>query len=261
MPGAVANPKKGRKGPEQDDAFLRALDRLVSWVRSNTVAVVAATIALVLLVGFGFWYRSYQQSLEDRAGRRLESLRAEITAGQQTDPAAALQSFLDSFGGTAAAREARLVLARQLLQADQASRALSTVRPTVDATSPDTPTGYAARRLQADALEASGDVEGALEVLQELSEKARFAFQRHQTAAQRARLLRQEGRLEEALAIYERLAAEAEESGAVSLYAERAGEIRGLLASSSVSSGGEGEAAGSAAPGTSEAGGRDTTGG
>lgn len=258
MPGAVANPKKGGKGPEQDDAFLRALDRLVTWVRSHTVAVVVTTVALVLVAGFGFWYRSYQRNLEDRAGRRLESLRAEISAGQQTDPVAALQSFLDSFGGTAAAREARLALARQLLHTDRAEEALSTVRPTVDATSPDTPTGYASRRLQADAMEASGDVEGALEVLEDLADNARFAFQRYESAAERARLLRQEGRLQEALAIYERLAAETEESGAVSLYAERAGEIRGLLASSSR---GEATAAGSSASDTSGATGGDSAGG
>lgn len=248
MPGAVANPKKGPKGPEQDDAFLRALDRLVSWVRTNTVAVVVTTIAVALLVGFGLWYRSYQQNLEERAAQRLDALRGEMAAGQQDDPVSALQSFLGSFGGTAASREARIVLARQLLQAKRPSEALTTIRPAVESTSADVPTGYAARRIEAEALEEAGDVEGALGVLERLSERSRFAFQRHQAAAERARLLRETGRLEEALAIYERLASEAEASGATSLYSVRAGEIRGLLASSSPS--GAGDAPDSTASGT-----------
>ena len=230
MPGAVANPKKGGKGPhEQEDAFLRAVDRAVTWVRTNTVAVVVGAVLAGLLVAGGLWWSSYQQNLEERATQRLTTLRSEIAAGQHPDPAGALQTFLDRFGETSAGREARIVLARQLLGTDRFSEAAATIRPTVESSSPDTPTGYAARQLLARSLEASGQTEQALSVLEDLEEGARFAFQRRSAAAERARIYRESGRLEEALAIYERLADEVEEDQAASLYAVRAGEIRGLM--------------------------------
>ena len=230
MPGAVANPKKGGKGPhEQEDAFIRAIDRIVTWVRSNTVSVVVGAVVLGLLVAGGLWWRGYQQNLEERATQRLTTLRSEITAGQHPDPAAALRTFLDRFGDTPTAREARIVLARQLLQTDRPSEAAETIRPTVEASTADTPTGYAARQILAQALEASGQTEQALEIMERLEQRARFGFQRRSAAAERARIYRETGRLEEALAIYERLADEVEQAQAASLYAVRAGEIRGLL--------------------------------
>lgn len=257
MPGAVANPRKGGKGPhEKEDAFLRAVDRLVVWVRRNTVAVVVGAVALALLVGGALWYISYQQNLEERADRRLGTLRSEIATGQNPSPVAALSDFLERFGGTEAGMEARILLSRQYLRTDRPSEAVATIEPAVDATRPDTPTGFATRRIQARAHEAAGDTDRALELLAQLEERARFAFQRRLAAAERARILREAGRLQEALAIYERLAAETEESEASTLYGVRAGEIRGMMAGSddTAGPGSSGEATGGSRVGGDEAG-------
>lgn len=231
MPGAVANPKKGGKGPhEREDAFIRTVDRMVAWVRSNTVTVVVGAFALAVVVGGALWYASYQQNLEQRANQRLAQLRSEIATGQNPAPVAALETYLQQFGDTEAGMEARIVLARQQLATGQGSEAASTIQPAVEATSPDEPTGFATRRIQAQALEAAGRTEQALEVLSQLAEQARFDFQRRLASAERARILRDAGRLQESLAVYERLATETEDTEATSLYAVRAGEIRGQLA-------------------------------
>ncbi len=240
MPGAVANPKKGGKGPhEREDAFLRTVDRVIAWVRSNTVTVVVGAFVLAVVVGGALWYTSYQQNLEQRANQRLAQLRSEIASGQNPAPVAAVQNYLERFGDTDAGMEARIVLARQQLATGQGSEAVATIQPAVEATSPDEPTGFATRRIQAQALEAAGRTEQALEVLSQLAERARFDFQRRLASAERARILRDAGRLEEALGVYERLAAQAEETEATSLYAVRAGEIRGLMAGPEGDSGSE----------------------
>lgn len=247
MPGAVANPKKGGKGPhEQEDAFVRAIDRTVAWVRSNTVTVVVCAVAIGLLAAGGLWWTSYQRNLEERATQRLTALRSQIASGQSADPTGGLETFLERFGGTEAATEARIVLARELIASGRGSEAISTIRPAVESSSPDTPTGYATRRLLARAHEASGETGPALDVLDELAEEARFAFERRTAAAERARILREEGRLEEALAIYDRLAAEAAESETASLYAVRAGEIRGMMAGGTPGADGAGPGGGDA---------------
>lgn len=264
MPGAVANPKKGGKGPqEHDDAFIRTVDRIAAWVRANTVTVVVTAVALALVVGGALWYVSYQQNLEERATQRLTTLRSEIATGQNPNPVSALSTFLGRFEGTRAETEARILLTRQQMISGSPSEAVSTVQPAVDATNPDSPTGFATRRLQAQALEAAGETERALALLETLSERARFGFQRRQVAAERARILRQAGRLEEALAIYERLAEEAGEADAATLYAVRAGEIRGLMAGGggSTASGGASDAPASTSEAPAEPGAADTSGG
>lgn len=236
MPGAVARPSKGSSGPpDQEDAFIRALNRFIAWAQQNTRTLVVAAVVLVLAVGGAFYWLSYQQSLEERASAELSTLQARIAQQARQGAAIAvtdsLQAFLQRFDGTDAAREARILLARQQLVQGQASQAVESIRPVARRHRPDTPNGFAARSLLADAQIAAGDTTAAISTLAGLAEDARFAFQRHQAAAERAALLADVGRLEEARAVYRRLAGEASGSEAEDLYAVRLGEVEARLAS------------------------------
>lgn len=234
MPGAVARRSKGGGGgpPDQEDAFIRALNRFIAWAEENTGTLILAAVVLILAVGGVFYWQSYQQSLEDRASGALETLQARMaragTSGAFRD---SLQSFLGRFEGTDAAREARILLARQQLAGDESSAAMETVRPVAAGNPPDTPMGFAARDLLAEAQVAAGDTADAVSTLGELSERARFAFQRRDAAAERASLLADTGRLEEARAIYRRLVDETSDTEAENLYALRLGEVEARLAS------------------------------
>ena len=235
MPGAVARRSKGGGGgpPDQEDAFIRALNRFIAWAEENTGTLILAAVVLVLAVGGLFYWQSYRQSLEDRASGTLETLQARMaragTSGAFRD---SLQSFLGRFEGTDAAREARILLARQQLAGDEASAAMETVRPVAAGNRPDTPMGFAARDLLAEAQVAAGDTAGADSTLGELSERARFAFQRRDAAAERASLLADTGRLEEARAVYRRLVDETSDTETENLYALRLGEVEARLSAS-----------------------------
>lgn len=241
--GSVAEPQKGGKSPaQQEDAFIRAVTRLWAWAANNTTTVVALAVALTLGVGGLFWYSSYQANLEDRASERLQSLRGRIAAGD-TGTLAALETFVSRFSGTGPAMEARIDLAHQQLGRGQAARAATTVEPVLDQKGIRTPTGFAARRLLAEARAASGDTAAALELYRQLGREARFSFERRQADAERARLLADQGRLAEAVDLYRRLAAsDTAVEGDSRLYGVRLGELEARL---DAASGGTPEADGS----------------
>ncbi len=236
--GPVAQPGKGRdRPPDEEDAFIRAINRIWAWAARNTATVVASAVLLILAVGAFFWYRAYQENLEARAATELQTVQARAAAGD-TAVVEALRGYLQSFGGTRPGRRARVLLSRQLLLGGQAGEAVSTVRPVVDETRPETPMGYATRKLLAEAQVASGDTAAALETLAGLADGARFGFQRRQAGAERARLLADQGRLQEAATIYERLVEEADEEEA-DTYRLRLGEVRARLAAGEAGDGGE----------------------
>lgn len=236
MPGAVARPGKGPSGPsDHEDAFIRALNRFIAWSQENTGVLVLVTVLAVVAVGGTLYWRSYQQNLEERASAELSTLQTRIAQqARQGAPVLAvtdsLQAFLQRFDGTPSAREARILLARQQLGEGRPSEAVEAIRPVVDGTRPDTPTGFAARSILADAQLAAADTAAAISTFDGLAQDARFSFQRRDAAADRASLLAATGRLEEARDIYRRLVEEASGSEAGELYAVRLGEVEARLA-------------------------------
>lgn len=248
MSDAIAKPSK-RKGPDpREDAFLRFVNRVVDWVTGNLRAVIAAGVVVVLLAGAGLWYLNYSRNLERQAASELNSIRAALAQGTDTVGTQRLESFVDRYAGTESERQARLLLGRLHLRNGAAEQAVEAVGPAAEAP-PDTPTGYAGRTLLAKAQEAAGRTDAALSTLRELAENARFPYQRDQAAAERARILMEAGRLQEAEAIYSRLAEEASGSGARQIYAARLGEVRARLEAAGPAPGG---ATSSEAPESSE---------
>lgn len=255
MSDAIAKPSK-REGPDpREDAFLRFVNRVVDGVTGNLRAVTAATAVVVLLAGAGLWYLNYSRNLEEEAASQLQSLRAALSQGTDTIGAERLESFVDRFAGTESERQARLTLGRLHLRNGAAEQAVEAVGPAAEAP-PDTPVGYAGRTLLAKAQEAADRTDAALETFRDLAENARFGFQRDQAAAERARILMDANRLEEAESIYSRLAEEASGTEARQIYAARLGEVRAMRgasgsgseeATSSESSAPSGETSGSEA--------------
>lgn len=252
MPGAIAKPSKKRGGPDPEhDAFLDAVQRLVTWAQENLQLVIGGGVLVVGLVVAGLWYASYQEGRTEQASRQLQGIRSALATGTDTVGIPRLQQFVQNYGGTDAGREGRVLLARLQLQRQSAGDAIETVRPVVDARPVDTPGGVAARRLLAEAQQAAGEPEAALETLRDLAENARFGFQRRQAAAERASILREMGRLSEAREIYRRLVEEAPDTEAGEIYAVRLGEVEAMMAAGGGASSGDASGDGSASAGGS----------
>lgn len=224
MPGAVA-PKKRREEGSREDAILVFLETTAAWARVHTRVVISVLVAIGLLVGGVFYYRSYRQSLRAAAAIELNQLRGTLTPA---DAIPRLTGFIARFEGTPSAVEGRLLLARLQLRTREPRAAIQTLDPILSEPT-DRPTGYAVAILLAESYKEVGEPDRSLAKLDEIIRDAYVPYQRHRALAERGRLLAELGRLEEAAATYERLT---EEEGATDdLYRVRLGEIEALIAS------------------------------
>lgn len=241
MPGAVAK-KKRKDDLTQEDRFLHVVEQGLAWVRIHQRASLVVLVGLALLVGGVLYYRSYRENLATRAALELNQLRATLTVA---DAIPRLTGFVARYDGTPSATDARLLLARLQLQTGLPQGALEALRPLASQPA-DVPAGFAVRILLAEAYKNTDAPERALSQLNEILEGAHIPYQRHRALSEKARLLAELGRLDEAAAAYRLLA---DEAPAENLYRLRLGEIEALLASGSPSAPSAFAAPGLPAPG------------
>jgi predicted negative regulator of RcsB-dependent stress response len=232
MAERIAHGRKPDAPHSQEDAFVAGALRLWRWLQHNLRSAILITGGLAILVGGILYYRGYRATVRERAAAELSQLRG-MAGG--TEPAALtsqLEGFIERFSGTVSEAEARLVLARLYIdggRSQDAIRVLEGVGLPVDV-----PLGFGARTLLTIAYEQNGEPERALALFQELGSSARYPFQRRQASASAARILTDLGRMEEAVAIYARIAEEAADNPSeAGLYRIRLGELRGRLTESS----------------------------
>jgi predicted negative regulator of RcsB-dependent stress response len=221
----------GRSGgyASTEDALAVGMARTIDWMRGHQRAVILGVLVAAALAAGLVYYRDYRRNLTARAVTQLEQLEAELA--QSNAPASAvgrLRDFLNRFGGTPSADDARLLMARIQLDEGAAADAVKTLDPLAHRAL-DTPIGYAATRLRADAYAAAGDRASALRTLDDAARNARFPFQRNDASAELADLLVQAGRYDSAASIYRRLAQDSAASPeGTGVYAMRLGEVLAL---------------------------------
>jgi predicted negative regulator of RcsB-dependent stress response len=231
MPERIAHGRKPDAPPSQEDAFVAGALRLWRWLKENLRSAILITGALAMLVGGILYYRGYQATVRARAAAELSQIRA---LADGTEPAALtsqLEGFIERFGGTVSEAEARLILARLYIDG---GRSPDAIRVLEGVTLPvDVPLGFGARTLLTIAYEQNAEPERALALFQDIGSSARYPFQRRQASAGAARILTDLGRIEEAVAIFARIAEEADDPSEAGLYRIRLGELRGRLTESS----------------------------
>lgn len=225
-----------QQDPEDVDAFLAAVLRAVEWMQENTRTVIIASVLAVVAVAAAVYYQNYQEDVRQQAASQLQQLQTQLQGQPPDTLAASVQSFISRYGDTRYGDEARLLMGRIQLTNGSWQEAVSTLEPVAGSYPVDSPTGYAARKLLAAAHEGAGNVQDALRLYGDMASNAQFAFQRNEAAADRARLLAEQGRLAEAEEIYSRLVSEADTSAAgvastdLQTYRLKLGEIQARLA-------------------------------
>lgn len=222
--------------PEDADAFLAAVLRTIEWIQQNTRTVTIAAVVAVVAVAAGIYYSNYQENVRQQAASQLQQLQTQLQGQPPDTLAASVENFISRYGDTRYGDEARLLMGRIQLSNGAWQEAISTLDPVSGSYPADSPTGYAARKLLAAAHEGAGNADRALQLYGDLASNAQFAFQRNEAAANRARLLAEQGRLAEAEDIYTRLVSEADTSAAgvassdLQSYRLKLGEIKARLA-------------------------------
>lgn len=222
--------KASGSGPvDTEDRIMEKIAQATAWAQRNSRV---ATLSLLLLVGAAgalFVYMDYRSDLESQAAVRLDEIRLGMRGTPPAQIRAQLGNYIDQFGSTRTAGEARILLAEMELERDSAAAAIGLLEPIIDLDGG--PLGYNAGWLRAVAEEERGDREAAVEWYERLADAAPHEYQRRRARAALARLYEYAGEYTAAEEIYAELAA-VEDPAESAFYGVKLGEVRARAATS-----------------------------
>lgn len=208
----TATASRHREPESPDDVFVARTLEFSEWARQNTQILVIFGIVLALVVGGTLYYASYRQGLRQQAVLDLERIQQTLGVGESEAAKAELLTYLDRFGGTPYAGEARLLLGQLYLQSGQASEAVEVLAS--QARDLDEPIGVQAGMLLGRAYEAQGAWDEAEEVYLRVADNAELDFQVTGALADAARLRTRQGDPGGAAELYRRILEGMEEDAA-----------------------------------------------
>lgn len=195
--------RRSKSEGHPDDAFVAKTLAFGDWARENTGALIVAAAVLAVLLWGIVYYVGYREDLRTQATGELEAIHQTIGMG---DPEAAKQElgrFLERYGDTDLALEARILLAEQYLRTRETAQAVSTLEPATRSLG--TPLAVQAGFLLAAAYEEDGQPQQAEETYLRLAEQADLQFQVRNALEDAARIRVARGDLEGAAELYRRL--------------------------------------------------------
>ncbi len=199
-PGASA---RERVEHNPDDAFIGGVLQASNWAQQNRQLLTILGIALAVVIG-GIWYwLSFQGSVERQAVGELERIQQTVGLGDADAARGELGSFLERFGGTAPAGEARLLLGQLHLEAGDAAQAIVVLEDAMGDLGE--PVNLQSALLLAAAYETADRPEDAIQAFQRVASAASLPFQVREARMAAARLLEAQGNPAEAIRMYEQV--------------------------------------------------------
>jgi predicted negative regulator of RcsB-dependent stress response len=191
------------KALEPDDAFVTRLVEFSTWARSNRQTLIIFGVVLVTLIGGIVYYVRFSATLEEQAAVEIERIEQQMQAGDVATARSQLSQFLDRYGGTDSAAEARLILAQLHLTSGQVQEALSVLEGSD--TSVRNPLGLQLEVLRAKTFEAAGRPTDAERAYLRAADAADLQFVRVDALADAARIRMSLGNPAGAADLYERI--------------------------------------------------------
>ena len=203
-------PEKAVNPAEQEDAFVARMLTFSEWAQQKRGALTAGVVVAVLATAALVYYGNYRESLNTAAAAQLEELQQRLEQGDQAGAQADLQLYLERFSGTPFADEARVSLAQITASMGDPAAAAEVLEPVAGDVG--TPLGAQAAGLLAAISEDQGNLQVAEGLYERLADRAELSFQVQDALADAARVKRDQGDIAGALALYDRLLEEMDES-------------------------------------------------
>lgn len=203
-------PPKPESPVDQEDAFVAATLEASNWAQKNRPIVTLGVVVLGLGIAAFMYYGRYRDTLHTNAALQLEELQMRLASDDPVALQADLELYLDRFSGTPFADEARVTLAQVATDLGDREGAAEVLRPLAGDVRD--PLGAQAAAMLAAISEDLGDLQVAEGLYERLADGARLGFQRRDALASAARLRHAQGDPAGALAHYERLLAEMDET-------------------------------------------------
>lgn len=203
----AARSRQPHSALDSEDALSLRAAELAAWAKRNVRLVIGvAAVALVLVTALVLW-RMNQSATSAEAAARLLALRqnpATATAAGTSE----LQAFVQEYGGTREAEEARLMLAEARLRAGEPAQAAAALEPLAGSGSP---LAAQAAMMMGSAHAEAGDREAAVAAFERAAEAFEARYQKFEALGQAALMHEQAGDYPAAVAVYERMLADADE--------------------------------------------------
>jgi predicted negative regulator of RcsB-dependent stress response len=203
----AARSRRPQSTINSDDAFAVRAAEAAAWAKRNARMII--TIAAVALVTVGGYlvYRVNAAGKAARAAEQFLALRANPTVATAAG-AGQVEAFIKAHAGTMEADEARLLLAEIRLNSGNAKAAVTALAPLAGS---DSRLAAQAAMMLGSAHAQAGDRAAAIRAYQQAADKADADYQRVEALAQAALMHEQNNDFAGAVAIYERLLADAKE--------------------------------------------------
>lgn len=214
---------------EPDDKFLAWVIQAWSWAQEQSQLLILGIVALAVVIAASVYYVNYRHGLNQRATEQLESIHQTIGTGQTDAAKEQLDQFLEQFGDTDLALEARLLLGELHLKDGNAQLALGVLEGA--GTSLARPLAIQVAFLRAEALEELERWQEAEEQYLAIAKASDLTFQINEALASAARIRTRLDDLQGAADLYERLLASMESDDPQrGVYELRLAEIRARMA-------------------------------
>lgn len=211
---------------EAEDAFVARVFELSTWARENTQTLAVLLIVVVAIgAGVRYWV-SYQADVAEQAVVELEQIQQATRLGDPEAAKTQLQQYIERFGGTPYAEEARLVLAELHLESGFPHLALDALEGS--SASLREPIGIQIAILAAKAHESAGQLDRAEAGYLEVADRAELGFQVVNALGDAARVREMNGDLAGAVELYEDILVRLEDAPAEQRgpYEMRLAEVR-----------------------------------
>jgi len=196
-------PRGSSAAESSDDAFLARVLEFTAWARSNTQVLIGLVAVLVMLVLGGVYYLNHRTNVRVQAVGQLEAIQQTMEMGQRDAARTELNQFLERFGGTRYAHEARMLLGQLALEGGDPQEAIRVLEPVGGALGD--PVAQQAAFLLASAYEDAGRAEEAERLYLELARRVDLRFQVRDALAAAARIRTDQGNAAGAAELYRRI--------------------------------------------------------
>jgi predicted negative regulator of RcsB-dependent stress response len=226
-PSVASRSKQSARAAATDDVIAARALEFAAWAKRNARLVIATTAVVgAVLAGLIYYYFFYQPQRQERAAIQFMQVERTVAAGNAQLAQRDLRDFIRRFDGTVEADEARLMLARQYLEANQARQAI----PVLKEISADvgTPLGAQAGLLLGSAQSQAGERDAAVQTLLKVAGGSKTEYYQQEALSEAALLQQQAGKYGEAAELWRRLVNGAEEGSMErSVYEMRLAEAEG----------------------------------
>jgi tetratricopeptide (TPR) repeat protein len=188
---------------DPDDKFIATTMEVTAWARKNTQKLVIGATSLAIILVLVVYYVSFRGSMEVNAANELDQIQQTAALGNPEAAKGRLGQFLERYGNTPAAGEARMMLGQLHLETGVPSEAVVVLAPMARDLA--NPLNLQAAFLLAAAYEDQGRFEDAEDLYMRLANRADLEFQVRDALIGASRMRARLGNFEGALALMEEI--------------------------------------------------------